>query len=133
MAKKTVVNAAFVEKFVQENGFPEVGHFSDKKDLQKFYKFLSTEQLAEWVELEGLEYVPNDSAPIHRMRLCMAVLYKHFPKAPAAKKVSKYAQYSLEDLINMALENSVAFEPTEDERILRMRAIMALKAAGLVE
>lgn len=110
--------------------YPEVGHFTEKKDLQKFYKALTDTQLAEWIELEGLEYTPNESQPINRMRMAMAILYSHFPKTSAPKKQSKYAQYSLEDLMDMAIKNDVVFETTDDERILRMRAIMALRVAG---
>lgn len=130
---KTTINKAFVEKFLKDQGYPEVGHFEEKKDLQKFYKHVSDEQLAEWVELEGVEFNPSDSEPINRMRMCMAILYKHFPKAPSAKKESKYAKYSLEDLMQMAMENDVVFEDTDDERILRMRAIMALRAAKVLD
>jgi len=133
MAKKTQVNKAFVEAYLAEKGYPEVGAFEDKKDLQKFYKHVSDEQLVEWVELEGLEFVPSDSAPINRMRMAMAILYKHYPKAPSEKKQSKYAKYSLEDLMGLALANDVVFEDTDDERILRMRAIMALRAAKVIE
>ena len=130
---KTTINKAYVEKYVAEHGYPEVGYTDDKKDLQKFYKHLSDAQLQEWLELEGLEYSPSDSAPINRMRMAMAILYKHFPKAPSAKKESKYAKYSLEDLMTMAMENDVVFEDTDDERILRMRAIMALRAAKVLD
>lgn len=133
MTKKVRINKEYVQKFVQEQGYPEVGHFAVKEDLQKFYKHLTDEQLQEWVELEGLEYKPSDSQPINRMRMAMAVLYKHFPKAPAKKKTSKYSKYSLEDLIQLALEHSVPVEPTEDERIMRMRTIMALRAAGKLD
>lgn len=133
MAKKSTINKAFVEKYVAENGYPEVGHFEDKADLQKFYKHCTDEQLAEWVDLEGLEYTPNESAPINRMRMCMAILYKNFPKAPSAKKKSKYADYSLEDLLQLAMDKDVVFESTDDDRIMRMRAIMALRAAGHLE
>ncbi|UNY48962.1 hypothetical protein sp82g_25 [Bacillus phage SP82G] len=49
------INKGYVANFIEENGFPEQGHFEEKKDLQAFYKHLSTEQLEEWVELEGLE------------------------------------------------------------------------------
>lgn len=133
MTKKQTINKAFVEKFVAEQGFPEQGHFEDKKDLQKFYKHLTDEQLVEWIALEGLEFNPVESAPINRMRMCMAVLYSHFPKAPSAKKKSKYSDYSLEDLMTLAVEKDVIFETTDDDRILRMRAIMALRAAGHIE
>jgi hypothetical protein len=133
MTKKAVkITKEYVEKVVAK-GFPEVGHFTEQKDLQKFYKHLSDEQLAEWVELEGLEYNPADSQPINRMRMAMAVLYKHFPKPESTKKKSKYSDYSNEQLMQMALDNEVVFETTEDERILRMRAIMALRAAKVIE
>jgi len=133
MAKKATINKVYVEKYVAENGYPEVGYTDEKKDLQKFYKHLTDVQLQEWIELEGLEYTPNESEPINRMRMCMAILYKHFPKAPSEKKQSKYAKYSLEDLMNLALTNDVVFEDTDDERILRMRAIMALRAAKVID
>lgn len=130
MAKKPTVNKGYVEKYVVEHGYPEVGTFEDKKDLQRFYKHVSTEQLLDWVGIEGLEVAAVDSEPIYRMRLCMAILYLHYPKAPSAKKKSKYADYTLEDLVSMAIDKDVVFETTDDERILRMRAIMALRAAG---
>jgi spore maturation protein CgeB len=118
---------------VEEKGFPEVGHFEEKKDLQKFYKHLTDEQLVEWLEIDGLEFNSSDSPQINRMRMCMAILYNHFPKAPSTKKTSKYADYTNEQLVEMALKNDVAFEICEDERILRMRAIMALRASNIIE
>lgn len=133
MAKAVKVNKEFVEKFVVENGYPEKGYFEDKKDLQKFYKYLSDEQLLEWVELEGLEFKATDSESINRMRMAMAILYHWFPKAPASKKKSKYADYTNEMLLEMAIQNDVVFEVCDDERILRMRAIMALRAAKVIE
>lgn len=134
MAKKQKVNKAYVEAYVKEHGYPEKGTFEVREDLQKFYKHLTDEQLQEWVELEGLEYKPApESQPINRMRMAMAVLYHHFPKAPAKKKTSKYSKYSLEDLVQMAIDESVPVEPTEDERIMRMRVIMALRAAGKLD
>lgn len=135
MAKKaTKITKESVAKVLKDlNGYPEVGYFTEQKDLQKFYKHLSDEQLAEWVEVEGLEYKQNESAPINRMRMAMAVLYKHFPKAPSTKKQSKYAQYSDEQLIEMLLEHDVPCEVTEDARIMRMRAIMALRVHKVIE
>lgn len=134
MAKAKLNNEEKVQKFVEKNGFPEVGHFKDdKKALQKFYKYLTTEQLLEWVDLEGLEVKETDSEQIYRMRLCMAILYKHYPKAPTTKKKSKYADYSLEQLVSMAVEKDVPVEPTDDDRIMRMRTIMALRAAGHIQ
>jgi hypothetical protein len=35
--------------------------------------------------------------------------------------------------MTLAVNNDVVFEMTDDERILRMRAIMALRAAGKIE
>jgi len=127
------LNKEAVQAQVAKSGFPEVGTFKEQKDLQRFYKHLEVSQLEEWVELEGLEVKPTDSEPIYRMRLCMAILYKHFPKAPAKKKQSKYAQYKLEDLVQLAAEHDVPVEVCEDERILRMRVIMALRASKVIE
>src|SRR5690606_27704197 len=125
------INATTVQEHVKEHGYPEVGFFEEKKDLQKFYKHLTDEQLAEWIELEGLGFNPSDSQPINRMRMAMAVLYDWFPKEPSKKKESKYAKCSLEDLVGMAVEHDVPVEPTDDERIMRMRTIMALRAAKI--
>lgn len=134
MAKAVKITKESVAKTLAElNGYPEVGYFKEQKDLQKFYKHLTDEQLAEWTEVEGLEYKPAESQPINRMRMAMAVLYKHFPKQTSAKKKSKYADYTNEQLVEMCLEKSVPFEPTEDDRIMRMRAIMALRAHGIIE
>jgi hypothetical protein len=133
MAKKNVITKDSVAKFITENGYPEVGHFTEQKDLQKFYKHLTDEQLLEWVELEGLEFKPADSQPINRMRMAMSVLYKHFPKQASAKKKSKYADYSDEQLMTLLLEHDVPCEVTDDERIMRMRAIMALRAHKVIE
>lgn len=130
MAKK--LNKEQVQAFVAK-GFPELGAFKEQKELQNFYKHLTTPQLVEWVELEGLEVKPTDSEPIYRMRLAMAILYKHFPKEPAKKKSSKYADYSLEQLVTMATEKDVPVEVCDDERILRMRLIMALRAHKVIE
>lgn len=120
--------------YVEKNGFPEVGQFADKKDLQKFYKQLDTSIIEEWVAVEGLEFTPApDSEPIHRMRVAMAILYKHFPKEPAkSKSKSKYADYTLDQLVELAVENDVPVEPTDDDRILRMRVIMALRAHKVI-
>jgi hypothetical protein len=69
------------KKFLEENnGYPEVGFFKEEKDLKKFYKQLTDEQLDEWLEIEGLDYKPSDNEPINRMRKCMAILYCHFPR-----------------------------------------------------
>lgn len=133
MAKAKKVNKTFVEKFVADKGYPEVGHFEDREDLKKFYKHCTDEQLDEWLALEGLEeeVKPTDSAQILRMRKCMAILYKHFPKAPSkAKKQSPWKAYSLEELLDKCLEMDAEFEPVDDEKILRMRAVMALKQVG---
>lgn len=132
MAKAKKFNAETVQAIVADKGFPEVGSI-EKDDLKKFYKHLSVDQLQEWLELEGLEYTPNDSAPINRMRMCMAILYNHFPKQAVAKKKAKYADYTTEQLMDMAIDKDVVFETTDDERILRMRAIMALRAAGHIQ
>lgn len=117
---------------VQE--YPEVGSFKVDKDLKKYYKKCTDEQLDEWLSLEGWtdEYKPTESDPINRMRKCMVILGHHFPKAPSkAKKGSPWKEYSLEQLMQMATEKAVEYEFTDHEAILRMRVIMALKGAGV--
>jgi hypothetical protein len=139
MAKKKVEVTKIQGKvdaaaYITEKGYPIVGQFADQKSLQKFYKQLDTAMLEEWAVYEKLDYKPcADSEPIHRMRVCMAILYKHYPKeTTSTKKESPYKKYSLEDLVNMAIENEVAIEETDDERILRMRLIMALRANKVI-
>ena len=129
--KKRTINKAFVEKFLEEQGFPEKNEF-EQEELKKFYKHLTDAQLEEWLSLEGLEFTPSESEPINRMRMCMAILYDRFPRQTKAKEKSKYADYDTDELVQMALDNDVAFEPTEDKRILRMRAIMALRDAKVI-
>ena len=138
---KKVVGIQIVGKvnaieYVGKNGYPEVGSFLVAKDLQKFYKQLDTATLVDWVTLEGVEYKPCiDSEPINRMRLCMAILYKHFPKVSTGvtKKASKYAEYTTEALIQLAIDKDVPVEVTEDMRIMRMRCIMALRASKVID
>jgi hypothetical protein len=137
MSKKvnTISGKVNAVDYISENGYPEVGTFTDAKVLQKFYKQLDTAVLEDWASLEGLEYKPcADSEPIHRMRVAMAILYKHFPKAPSAnKKKSKYGEYTTECLVQMALDNNVPVEVTSNDQIMRMRVIMALRAHGVLD
>lgn len=131
----TITGKVDAVAWIEENGYPEVGVFEDKKVLQKFYKQLPDAVLEDWATLEGCTWKAcPESQPIHRMRVAQEILYKHFPKEPAkSKKKSKYADYSTEQLIEMAAEKDVPVEVTEDMRILRMRTIMALRAHGVIE
>jgi hypothetical protein len=134
MTKQIVGKVNAVDWITENGGYPEVGQFADQKSLQKFYKQLETEVIEDWCSIEGLEFKAcPEQAPIHRMRACMAILYKHFPKeTKGSSKKSKYADYKTEDLIQMALDNSVPVEPTESMPIMRMRVIMALRAHGVL-
>jgi hypothetical protein len=118
----------------QEVEYPEVGHFDSIDDIKKFYKRLSMEQVMEWADIEGLEWKANDNPGINRMRVCMAISNHHFPKKTSGKKKAKYGHLSTEDLLAMAIENDVEVrEPKGDnENILRMYTIMALREAGLL-
>ena len=128
---------AKVELLTDDEGnvvYPEKGHFKEEKDLKKYYKQLTEEQLDEWLEIEGLAYTPNDNEGINRMRKCMAILNFHFPKETKGKKKSPYAKYSTEELIEMALDNNIEVADAKgDLRILRMYAIVALKKAGILK
>lgn len=131
----TITGKVNAVDYISENGYPEVGTFTDQKVLQRFYKQLDTLVLEDWAQLEGLEYKAcPDSEPIHRMRVAMAILYKHFPKEPSkGKKKSKYGEYETAQLIQMALDNNVLVEMTENDQIMRMRVIMALRVHGVLE
>jgi hypothetical protein len=120
-----------------EPEYPEIGDFKDEKAMKKFIKGLSDEALREWCYLEGAEYKECDHESINRMRMAMAIKSKHFPTtAPSKgkKSKSKYASYSTEDLVSMALEHDVEVPDDKgDMRICRMYTIMALKKAGLLD
>lgn len=117
--------------------YPEVGDFKDEKAMKKFIKGLSNESLQEWCMLEGAEWKPNDHESINRMRMAMAIKAKHFPqlaKSGGKKSKSKYASYSTEELVSMAMENDVEVPDDKgDTRILRMYTIMALRKAGMID
>jgi len=113
--------------------YPEKGTFTEQKALKKHIKGLTDAQLVEWAELEGLTWKPCEDRMINRMRIAMAINEYHFPSPPKAPKAkSKYAEYTTEQLIGMAVEHSVPVEVTDDMKIMRMRTIMALRAAGKI-
>jgi hypothetical protein len=117
--------------------YPEVGDFKDEKAMKKYIKGLSDASLQEWCILEGAEWKANDHQSINRMRMAMAIKALHFPTtAPtkSKKSKSKYASYSDEMLVQMALDNDVEVPDDKgDRRILRMYTIMALRKAGLID
>lgn len=121
----------------EEIEYPEVGDFEDEKAIKKYIKGLTDEQLQAWCELEGAEWVENEHRNINRMRMAMAIKAVHFPelaKKPSSKKKSKYAEYTTEELVEMAIDNNVEVRDDKgNERILRMYTIMALREAGLLE
>lgn len=113
--------------------FPKVGTFTEVKAIKKHYKGLTDEEVVAWVAKEGLTVKDYGNPAINRMRNCMAILYLHFPaEAPKPKEKSKYADMTLEQLVSMAAENNVPVEVTDNERILRMRTIMALRAHKVI-
>lgn len=125
------------EVVASDKEYPEVGSFADDKAIKKYIKGLTDDELAEWVELEGVEYKANEHQAINRMRQAMAIKGLHFPdtvaKKGSSKKKSKYADYSTEDLVQMALDNEIEVRDDKgDMRILRMYTIMALKSANLL-
>jgi hypothetical protein len=126
MAKKP---QAVVEKFPMV-----VGVFTDEKAFKDHVKPLTDEEVSQWLALNSLTIKDYGSAPINRMRAIMAIKEVHFPKAPSQpKSKSKYADYTTESLVQMAVDNDVLFEVTDDAKILRMRAIMALRAHKVIE
>jgi hypothetical protein len=127
MAKKT-------QKNTQVAVYPEKGTVADEKALKKLIKGYTDLELMEWATLEGLTWKPCDHESINRMRVAMAIKELHFPSEPKAKKSdSPYKKYTTEQLIEMAVDNNIPVEPTDDMKIMRMRTIMMLRAHGLVE
>ncbi|AYP68517.1 hypothetical protein EalM132_00173 [Exiguobacterium phage vB_EalM-132] len=126
---------AEVAEDTEEVDFPEVGHYSEQKALKKFIKGLSNEQVAEWVELEGLEVKQYDNEAIQRMRNAMAINALHFPNSvrkSTPKQESPYKKYTTEELVQMALDNDIEVKDAKgDARIERMYTIMALRNAGI--
>ncbi|WCS68434.1 hypothetical protein Goe16_02100 [Bacillus phage vB_BsuM-Goe16] len=131
------VDTSEEEEEDEEIEYPEVGDFEDEKAIKKYIKGLKDEQLQAWCELEGAEWIENEHRNINRMRMAMAIKAVHFPelaKKPSAKKKSKYANYTTEELVQMALENNVEVRDDKgNDRILRMYTIMALREAGLLD
>jgi hypothetical protein len=121
----------------EEVEYPEVGEFDTEKAMKKYIKGLSDSQLLGWCELEGAEFKASEHEAINRMRMAMAIKAIHFPntKPKASKKSkSKYAKWTTEELVAMALENDVEVPDDKgDMRICRMYTIMALKKAGLLD
>jgi len=113
-------------------GHPSV--WSEEKELKKYYKQLDTEEIEDWAKGLKETFKPCPEQPsIHRMRAAMAVLYHYFPRETKAKKTSKYKELKLEQLVAMADEHNVPVEVCDDERIMRMRLIMALRASKVIE
>lgn len=113
----------------------KVGHpteFASQEVLKKYYKKLTTQEVEAWASDLGVTYVACDDASIHRMRVCMAILYKFYPRQVSVKAKSKYSEYTTEWLVSTAADNNVPVEVCDDMRILRMRTIMALRAHGIL-
>lgn len=123
-----------------KDGYPEVGHFTAEADIKKYIKALTNEQLKDWCELEGATWNPHDNESINRMRMAMAIKAVHFPHLASGtgtgkkKSKSKYADYTNEQLAQMALDNDVEVPDAKgDARIERMYTIMALRKANVLE
>lgn len=139
--KRTIIPVAVAKvnqnPVIEDPEYPERGYFKTEKDIKKYIKKLTDEQLADWCELEGIKWKPSDNQSINRMRMAMAIKSYHgfgLPQGSGKKSKSKYAQYTTEELIKMALDNDVYVRDAKgDPRILRMYAIMALREAGVLE
>lgn len=124
------------EEIPFEGEYPEIGTFSTENQLKKFYKQLSDDQLDEWLDIEGWSDSVKlcSNASINRMRKCLVIKSKHFPKKSSESKKSKYSKYSTEELLQMALDNDIEVkECNGDARILRMYVIMALRDSNLLD
>ena len=120
-----------------ETEYRELSEFVDEKELKKYIKGLSDAELSEWAELEGAKWNTSEHTAINRMRMAMAIKAIRFPKEQGTakkKSKSKYGHITLEELVNMVIENDIEVPDAKgDPRIERMYMIMALKKAGLIE
>jgi hypothetical protein len=120
----------YMKKPVVAPKYPEVGSV-DAKALKKVCKNLTDAEVAEYAALYNLVVKDYGHDSINRMRQIMAITGLHFPSTiKAAKPKSVYAHLTLENLLGQIVDGGVFVEVTDDERIMRMRAIMALRAAG---
>ena len=75
---------------------------------------------------------------IDRMRVALALHHYFFPsnfkpKSESKKKPTKYGDFSNDQLFDMAKKNKISWVASDNDQINRMRVIMALKAANILE
>lgn len=128
------------KRFTRKLGTPE-----QIKEVEDNIKSLSLEQfttsvrhftvdalatLAEDAGIDTQDGIANE--PIRRMRLLMGLKAFYYPneKTPV-KAASEWKKIALEDLVALAADKKVEYKGSDDDKIQRMRVIVALKAAGL--
>jgi hypothetical protein len=115
-----------------KSAFPE---FEDNEELKEFIKDIDTPTLEYLATGLGLEWNPTYHANIHRMRIAMAIQKHFFPELfqpkDSKKKKAKYGDYDTDTLYQMVTESELEVKRTGNDPIDRMKAINALKKAGI--
>lgn len=126
-------NLANVDPEEIKASFPE---FEDVDELKEFVKDIDTPTLEYLATGLGLEWNPTYHANIHRMRIAMELKKYFFPELfkpkESKKKKAKYGDFSTDKLFAMATEAEIEVVKTGNDPIDRMKAIMALKKAGVL-
>jgi len=107
-------------------------------ELKGFIKDIDTDTLEFIANTVGAKWSTHANAPINRMRIAMALKTYFFPELFAPKEESgkkkkpKYADLTTERLLEMAKSGNLEIQKTGHPPIDRMKAIVALKNAGLL-
>jgi hypothetical protein len=116
---------------------PEFGEGKEGlEEFKEFFKDMDTPTAEYIAKALQLEWKPTDHENIHRMRISMAMQRHFFPelfKPKEKKKKAKYGDFSTEQLFTMLSDNKIDVKQSGNEPIDRMRAIMELKKAGVLD
>lgn len=112
--------------------------FENLDELKDFIKHLDTATMEYIAKSLHLEWKATDNPSIHRMRVAMSLHNYYFPntykpKTTETKKKAKYGDLESKELYKMAREHSIRWKKTDNESINRMRVIMALKKANVIQ
>lgn len=96
----------------------------------KHFSLNALETIAVKANVKLWDDITNES--IRKMRLLMEIKAHFYPtqKTPV-KPNSEWRKVDLNDLLSLAKDKKLDFKQSPDEKIQRMRVIMAIKAAGL--
>ncbi len=133
LSPEDMENLANVDPDEIQSAFPE---FDNLDEVKEFIKDIDTPTLEYLATGLGLEWKPTYHANIHRMRIAMEIqkhfFPEHFKPKESKKSKAKYGDFDTDALFNMVAEHELDVKRSGNDPIDRMRAIMALKKAGVL-